>query len=229
MPSITTAAQIMARAKRQLNEPSSSNEGFWSDEDYLNCIEEGQEDFVLKTKCLKTYAEFDTDGTNKEYCLSESSLANFMDISEVWFFWDTNLYDVLRSVGRDELSQKESYLRNLTGNPTFFNYEDRVIEFDTIPDSADTCRIYYFNMPTVFTGATVALKLANTPEIPNRFHMALVYYVCWKFTEADDSVTDKLLYFQQKYAELVSQAMIIEDPAASSYPRIKDSGDMPYV
>ena len=229
MPSITTAAQIMARAKRQLNEPTGTDEGFWSDEDYLNCIEEGQEDFVLKSKCLKTYAYFTTDGTNKEYCLSESALANFMDISEVWFYTGTNNYDVLISVSRDELSQKESYLRNISGIPTFFNYEDRVIEFDTIPADGKTVRIYYFNMPTVFTGADVATKLASTPEIPNRFHQALVYYVCWKFTEADDSVTDKLIYFQQKYAELVGQAMIIEDPPGSSYPHIKDSGDMPYV
>jgi len=144
MASITTAANIRDRAKRQLNEPTGTDEGFWSDTDYLNCINEGQEDFVLKTKVLKTYAEFDTDGTNKEFCLSETALANFMDISEVWFFWDTNLYDVLTSVSRDELAQKESYLRNLTSNPAYFAYEDRVIEFDTIPDDGDTCRIYYF-------------------------------------------------------------------------------------
>ena len=229
MPSITTAAQIMARAKRQLNEPAGTNEGFWSDTDYLNCINEAQEDFVLKTKCLKTYAYFTTDGTNKEYCLSETSLENFMDISEVWFFTDTNLYDPLASVSRDELVQKESYMRNMTGTPTCFCYEDRVIEFDTIPEASKTVRVYYFNMPTVLSGDTTALALAETPEIPNRFHQALIYYVMWKFTEADDSVTDKLLYYQQKYAELVGQAMTIEDPAASSYPRIKDSGAMPYV
>lgn len=223
MASITTAAHIRDRAKRQLNEPTGTDEGFWSDSDYLDCINEGQEDFVLKTKVLKTYAEFDTDGTNKEFCLSESALANFMDISEVWFFWDTNLYDVLTLAGRDELAQKESYLRNMTGNPSFFAYEDRVIEFDTIPDSGDTCRIYYFKMPDVMTLDT------DTPDIPNRFHQALVYYVCWKLTEADDSMVDKLVYYKQQYAELALQSMAIEDPAASSYPRIKDSGDMPYV
>lgn len=225
MPSITTAAQIMARAKRQLNEPSGSDEGFWSDTDYLNCINEGQEDFVLKTKCLKTYAEFDTDGTNKEYCLSETALANFMDISEVWFFYanDTNVYEVLTSVSRDELSQRESFIRNINSYPFFFCYEDRVIEFETIPDSGLTCRIYYYKMPTVMAADS------ETPDIPNRFHQALVYYACWKFTEADDSVTDKLIYFQQKYAELVGQAMVVEDPAASSYPAIKDAGIMPYV
>ena len=213
----------MARAKRQLNEPPGTDEGFWDDEDYLNCLNEGLEDFVLKTKCLKTYAEFSTDGTNKEYSLDETALANFMDISEVWFFWDTNLYDVLISASRDVLSQKESYLRNLTGNPTYFTYEDRVIEFDTIPDSGDSCRIYYFNMPATMTAES------DTPAIPNRFHQALVYYVCWKLTEADDSMVDKLMYYQQKYAELVGQALVVEDPAGSSYPRIKDSGDMPYV
>ena len=223
MPSITTAANIMARAKRQLNEPSGSDEGFWSDQDYLNCINEAQEDFVLRTKVLKTYAYFTTDGTNKEYCLSESALANFMDISEVWYFTDTNLYDVLTSVTRDELSQKESYMNNLAGDPAYFCYEDRTIEFDTIPEADKTVRIYYFNMPTVMSADS------ETPEIPNRFHPALVNYVCWKFTEADDSVTDKLIYWQQKYLELVSEAMAVEDPAASSYPRIKDSGDMPYV
>ena len=229
MPSITTAAQIMARAKRQLNEPTGSDEGFWSDTDYLNCINEGQEDFVLKTKCLKTYAYFTTDGTNKEYCLSETALDNFMDISEVWFFTGTSLYDPVTSVSRDELSQKESYMRNLTGDPTYFCYEDRVIEFDTIPAADKTVRIYYFKMPDVLSGDTTALALAETPDIPNRFHSALIYYVCWKMTEADDSMNDKLIYYQQKYAELVGQAMVIEDPAASSYPRIKDSGAMPYV
>jgi len=229
MPSITTAAQIMARAKRQLNEPAGTNEGFWSDTDYLNCINEAQEDFVLKTKCLKTYAYFTTDGTNKEYCISETALENFMDISEVWYFTDTNLYDPLKSVSRDELVQMESYMRNMAGTPTYFCYEDRMIEFDTIPEASKTVRVYYFNMPTVLSGDTTALALAETPEIPNRFHQALIYYVMWKFTEADDSVTDKLLYYQQKYAELVGQAMTIEDPAASSYPRIKDSGAMPYV
>ena len=222
MTAITTDAHIRARAKRQLNEPPGTDEGFWSDADYLNCINEGQEDFVMKTKCLKTYAEFDTDGTNKEYSLDETALANFMDISEVWFFWDTNLYDVLTSIGRDELAQKESYLRNMTGNPNYFCYEDRVIEFDTIPDSGDTCRIYYYYMPTT-------LSAGETPDIPNRYHQALVYYVCWKLAEADDSMVDKLMYYQQKYAELVMQAIAIEEPAASSYPRIKQVEDMPYV
>ena len=231
MPSITTGAHIMARAKRQLNEPTGTDEGFWSDADYMNCINEAQEDFVLKTKCLKTYATFATDGTNKEYCIDETALANFMDISEVWFFYaaSTTIYRPLIRVSRDELVQKESYLRNISADPAYYCYEDRIIEFDTIPDSGDTCRIYYFKMPAVPAEATTALNLAETPDIPNRFHPALVYYVCWKFTEADDSVSDKLIYFQQKYAELVGQAMVIEDPAASSYPHIKDAGDMPYV
>ncbi len=225
MPSITTGTHIMARAKRQLNEPTGTDEGFWSDADYLNCINEGQEDFVIKTKCLKTYAEFDTDGTNKEYCLGESALANFLDISEVWFFYanDTNVYEVLTSVNRDELAQRESFIRNISSYPFYFCYEDRVIEFESIPDDGQTCRIYYFKMPDVMTA------LGNTPDIPNRFHPALTYYVMWKFTEADDSVTDKLLYYQQKYAELVAQALIVEEPPGSSYPTINDSGAMPYV
>jgi len=229
MAAITTGTHIMARAKRQLNEPTGTDEGFWDDEDYLNCIEEGQEDFVLKTKCLMTYAEFDTDGTNKAFSLDETALANFMDINVVHFYWATNNYDVLTSLNRDKLSAKESFLNNQTGNPTFFCYEDRVIEFDTIPADEDTCRVYYFHMPAAFTGASVALKLANTPSIPNRFHPALVYYVCWKFAESDDSAIDKMLYYQQKYAELVAQAAIIEEPAASSYPTINVIEDMPYV
>ena len=225
MPSITLGSDIMARAKRQLNEPTGTDEGYWSDADFLNCINEAQEDFVIKTKVLKTYAEFDTDGTNKEYSLDETALANFLDISEVWFFYatDTNVYQVLTSVNRDELAQKESFIRSIQSYPNYFCYEDRVIEFESIPDDGQTCRIYYFKMPAVLSA------LSGTPDIPNRFHDALVYYVCWKFTEADDSVTDKLLYFQQKYAELVGQAMIVEDPPGSSYPTINDVGNLPYV
>ena len=213
----------MARAKRQLNEPTGTDEGFWSDTDYLNCINEGQEDFVMRTKCLKSYAEFATDGTNKEYCLSEAALADLLDISEVWYFRDTNLYDVLISVSRDELSQKESFLRNLSGDPSFFCYEDRVIEFDTVPAEDKTVRVYYYEMPDVMSASTA------TPDIPNRYHNALVYYVCWKFTEADDSVTDKLLYWQQKYMDAVMLAQQIEEPPASSYGRIKQVEELPYV
>lgn len=225
MPSITTAANIRDRAKRQLNEPTGTDEGFWSDADYLNCINEAQEDFVIKTKCLKTYAEFDTDGTNKEYSLDETALANFLDISEVWFFYatDTNVYEVLRSVNRDELAQRESFIRNITSYPFYFCYEDRVIEFESIPDADQTCRIYYFRMPTVLTAE------GDTPDIPNRFHNALYYYVMWKFTEADDSVTDKLLYYKNEYMEIVGQAKVVEEPPGSSYPTINDSGAMPYV
>ena len=223
MPSITTVANIRARAKRQLNEPSGTDEGFWSDTDYLNCINEGQDDFVMRTKCLKSYATFTTDGTNKEYCLNETALGDFMDIAEVWFFWDDDNYDVLRRVSRDELSSRESFIRDLTGNPTYYCYEDRVIEFDTIPDEDDTCRIYYYEMPDTMSADT------ETPDIPNRYHNALVYYVCWKFCEADDTMMDKVAYFRQAYQDLVLEAMSIESPAASSYARIKQVEELPYV
>jgi len=109
---------IRDEVKRQVNEPDSG--GRWSDSDYNNVIERAQEDFAIRTRCLKTYAETTLTESQKVVNLDESSLANFIDLAEVWYFIDTNKYRVLIGVSRDMLSAMESEMTDVEGYPNYY-------------------------------------------------------------------------------------------------------------
>ena len=209
---------IRSRAKKQLNEPSGTNEGFWTDAQYNNAITDAEVDFVLQTKCLATYAEMSTDGTNAEFNMDEDSLANFLKIKEVWFFESSTIYRKLRSVGRDELMYIQGEIRGVTTYPEVYCYEDRVIEFDTVPQSGYTIRIYYYKLPTAMTDD------ADVSNVPVKFHQSLVDYVCWKFNEADDLNATSAMYFKNEYYEGIIKARNIIEPEGEAYEYIKDDG-----
>ena len=207
---------IRARAKRQLNEPTGDDEGLWTDDDYLNCINEGQLDMAVRLGALKTYAEFETDGTNAEFDIGESSLANFMGITEVWYFSSTTVYDELDYVSRKELSRLQSEIRSTSGAPSVYCYEDRVIEFDTVPEASKTVRVYYYYVPDTLTGDSSASNIRTL------YHNALVDYVCWKFCESEDENPDKMMYHKSEYIQGVAQARMTENSAGGPYATIRD-------
>ena len=213
---------IEARVKRQLNEPTATNAGFWSDTDYLNCINEAQEDFAIRTLCLKTDASFTTAADTAMYDISESSLTNFIDIAQVLYYESDDVYDVLISISRDKLLRYRG-TDSVTSVPSFYCYEDRTIEFECDTDADKTVKVFYYYLPTALTLST------SVSGIPTKFHQALVSYVCWKLCESDDTKMDKVMYFKQQYMEEIMQALSVLEPPASSYETITDIDEVPYV
>jgi len=209
-----TRATIRTEARRQVAEPTSG--GRWTDANYDSAIERAQEDFVLRTKCLKMYAEFTTTADTPEYDISEDSLANFLDLAEVWYFDSTTRYRKLRPVTRDEMSRLQSESRGTDAAPTFYCYEDRVLEFDTEADADKTIRVYYYYLPAALS------EDASVPDVPVKFHNALVNFTCWKFKEADDLDTEGAMYFKAMYEEDVLKALDILAPAGDAYDHIRD-------
>lgn len=214
---------IRARVKRQLNEPSGTDEGLWDDDDYTNAINEAQDQFVLDTKCLVTYASFTTEDDTSLYDMSESSLSNFMDIKQVRFYTDTDLYRTLRRVSRDELSMLQGEREDVSGDPWYYCYEDRSIEFEKDTNADDTVRVYYYYMPSTMSDED------DTPDIATKFQQALVAHVCWKFCEADDLDVQRAVYFKGLYEEWIRKAKGILQPAGSTYPALKDDTRVTYV
>ena len=205
---------IRDRVRLLLGEPPSG--GRWADAQYNTAINEAQDDVAIRTKCLKTYAQFVTSAATAEYSIAEASLANFIDIAEVWYFTGTDTYDVLTPVSRDELAWYQSNNRGHTGYPEVYCYEDRVIEFDVETEAGKTCRIYYYKLPTALS-ADDGVSL-----IPTKFHQSLVYYTCWKFCESDGLDPNRTGYFKNQYNEEIAKMRSILVPPASSYQGIKD-------
>lgn len=213
---------IEARVKRQLNEPTATNAGFWSDTDYLNCVNEAQEDFAIRTLCLKTDASFTTVVDTSMYDISESSLTNFIDIAQVLYYESTYIYNVLKSISRDKLLWYRG-IDSVVGVPNYYCYEDRTIEFECDTAADLTVKVFYYYLPTALTLTT------SESGIPTKFHQALVSYVCWKLCESDDTKMDKVMYFKQQYMEEIMQALSVLEPPASSYETITDADEVPYV
>lgn len=209
-----TRATIRTEARRQCGEPTSG--GRWTDANYDSAIERAQEDFVLRTKCLKTYAEFTTTADTPEYDIGEDSLANFLDLAEVWYFDSTTNYRKLKPVTRDELSFMQGEVRGTDGIPTAYCYEDRVIEFDAEPEASKTVRVYYYYMPATLSSDS------SVSNVPVKFHNALVNFTCWKFKEADDLDTEGAGYFKMMYEEDILKALDVLEPAGEAYDYIRD-------
>lgn len=207
---------IITRARRKLAEPPTG--GYWSATDYEDTVIDGVRDFSTRVKDLKTCATFTTTADTVLYDVSEDSLDNMLDISELYFFTSTNDYDVLKPVTRDELAARQGGSLSGSGTPTCYCYEDRVIEFDCKQSAGLTVKIYYYKIPTL-TSMTAG---SDTPDTTEKFHEALVYYVCWQFAESDPGQTDKIQYFKGAYLEAAMRFKAILDVPASTYQGIID-------
>ena len=204
---------IRDEARRQCGEPDTG--GRWANARYDSAIERAQEDFVLRTLCLKSYATFTTAADTPEYDISEDSLANFLKVSEVWYFDSSTSYRKLTSVSRDTLTMMQDEFRGRDAAPQAYCIEDRVLEFDTEPEADKTIRVYYYKLPTALAAD------ATVPDIPVKFHNALVNFTCWKFKEADDDL-ESGIYFKALYEEDVLKAKNMLEPEGESYPHLID-------
>lgn len=207
---------IITRAKRKLAEPTA--DGYWDATDYEATVIDGVRDFSTRVKDLKTCATFTTTADTVLYDVSEASLDNMLDIAELLFFTTTNDYYSLKPVTRDELIATQGSSLSGSGTPTCYCYEDRVIEFDTEHTAGLTVKIYYYKIPTL-TSMTAG---SDVPDTSEKFHEALVYYVCWQFAESDPGMTDKIQYFQRAYLEAAMRFKAILDTPASTYQGIID-------
>lgn len=213
-----TRATLRTEAQRQLAEPSSG--GYWSDTDYNNAANRAQENFAIRTKCLKTYAYFTTSAATHEYDMTESSLANLLDLAEVRFYTSTTDYDVLVPCTRDELQHNQANRTGVTGTPIYYCYEDRVIEFDCDTEASKTVRVYYYKLPTDMDEDT------DVSTIPTKFHQTLVDFMCWKFAESDELDVERTAYFKRLYEEGVNNAIMVLRPAGTTYGGIKDDTEL---
>ena len=214
---------IRSACKRQLNEPTGADEGYWDDDDYKDVLNDAQKNFAGRTGCLKTDASFTTEASKAMYDLSEASLANFLDIAQIYYYTDTDLFHVLTSVNRDMLAYLKGGQDGVEGVPYHYCYEDRTITFSCDTEVGKTAKVWYYYQPgDVSSGSDV-------PDVQVKYHPALVDYVCWKFCEADDTKMDKVIYFRDLYIEGVAQAKAMLEPAASSYEHINDVSEIPYV
>ena len=213
---------LLSRARKSLNEPSSG--GHWTDAQYTEAANDAQDDFALRTECLETYATFTTDGTNSEYDISEDSLSTFIRISQLRFYTTSTNYYVLPHVSQNEIALRQSETDGTEGTPTAFNYRDRVIEFDLVPEASKTVRVRYTYRPVTLSDD------ADVSSIPTKYHKALVSYMCWKFAESSDLEVDRTAYFKNEYEQAIAEARKIMYPPAMTYPAIKDDTEnLPYA
>ena len=204
---------IRSEARRQAGEPTSG--GRWANASYDSAIERAQEDFALRTLCLKTYAECTTSADTPEIDIGEGSLANFIKVAEVWYFDSSTVYSKLTNVTRDTLSMMQDEFRGTDAQPTAYCIEDRVMEFDSEPEADKTIRIYYYKKPSTLSADD------SEPDIDANFHNALVNFTCWKFSEAVDDI-EKAVYFRALYEEDIQKALRIREPEGEFYPHIVD-------
>jgi len=211
---------IITRARRKLAEPATN--GFWDSTDYEDTVIDGVRDFSTRVKDLKTCATFTTTADTREYDISEDSLDNMLDIAELLFFTSTNDYYSLKPVTRDKLIAAQNSSLSSSGTPTCYCYEDRVIEFDSTHEADKTVKVYYYKIPTL-TSMTAGTDIPDTAE---KFHEAIVYYVCWQFAESDDGKTEKIQYFRDAYMESAMRFKAILDTPASTYQGIQDEAEI---
>ena len=204
---------IRDRIRVMLAEPPTG--GYWTDAQYDSAINEAQKDVAISTKCLKSYAESTTsDGVN-QYDMGENSLDDMLEISEVQFFINSTIYRTLTCITRDELSFMQGESIGNQGTPSYFCYEDRMIEFDCMTPADYTVRVYYYRLPNEMSTDT------DISDIPVKFHDAIIKFVCWQFAASDSNV-DKASYFRQLYLENLIKIKSILVPPASTYQGIKD-------
>lgn len=207
---------IIARAKRKLAEPS--GDAYWNAADYEDTVIDGVRDFATKCKDLKTCATFTTTADTLLYDISEASLDNMLDIAELYFFTTATTYDSLKPVTRDELAALQGGSLSGSGTPSAYCYEDRVIEFDIKQVAGKTVKVYYYKIPTL----TSMDGGSDVPDTSEKFHNALVYYVCWQFAESDPGMMEKIQYFKNEYLESVMRFKALLDTPASTYQGIID-------
>jgi len=222
---------IRGAVKRRLGEPSASDSGYWEDSDYTAEVNRGAEQFAMETNCLKSYVDIETEDFNDTngnlFDISEDSLDDFKAVTEVHYYIgqdadDSTLgsYTPLKKVSRKEMPYKQSENDNVTGVPSFYCYEDRIIELDVIPNDGDLIRIWYYRVPSADEGEAVSAD-ADIPIIPEKYHEALVYWVCWKFSEGDELRSDRVAYYRDMWRAEIAKAKVTEAGSASGYGRIR--------
>jgi hypothetical protein len=210
---------IRDTVRMMLAEPPTG--GYWTDAQYNSTINYAQKSIAIDTKCLKSYAEFTTSNGVNQYDIGENSLDDMLEISEVQFFINSTIYRTLTCITRDELSYMQGGNIGMQTWPSYFCYEDRMIEFDCMTPADYTVRVYYYRLPDEMTDDT------DISDIPVKFHDAIVHFVCWQFAESDSNV-DKAVYFRQLYYDGVAKIKSILVPPASTYQGIKDDTEIPY-
>ena len=217
---------IKERARKALNEPSSG--GHWSDALYYEAINDGQIDFAIRTECLRTSLELTTDGSNSQYDISESAIEAMSEpalirITQLRYYHTSDHYYILRHISQNELSAMAREMDGVVATPSYFNYQDRVIEFDTVPPAGKTVLVRYSHLPEEL------LLAADVSDVPEKFHGALVMYTCWKFAESADLEIDRTSYFKNEYELAIGKAMKILYPAAlTGYGGINDDTKFPH-
>ena len=219
---------IVVEVRRQVGEPSSG--GYWSGTYYANAFLAAQKDLSLEIpKSFQGLCYFLGDGTNKVFDIGDLSLADFLDIHQVLYYHSgargTGAYDVIVPTDRNGLSAAEGLTDATSGVPTFFCFEDRQIEFDTIPANGKYIYVYYWKAPVAPAGEDAG---SDDLDVADKFHQAYVSNMCWKFCESDESNAHRVMYFKGEYYRDLGLVRKMIEPPGTVYEGIKDDTRLPF-
>lgn len=130
-------------------------------------INEGQEEFVRKTKCLKSRADTPSVDGAPEYQLP----TDFLDMHEVHYGDGANEKEIFyadRQTLRDNFSV--TWWR-LEGTPQWYHVRDDLITLVPMPGTNGIqIRVWYFQRPDLLVNDS------DKPMIPDEYQRALIYY-----------------------------------------------------
>lgn len=180
---------------------------------FLSWLNEGVEQFLLKTKIFKQYASLGVTADVSVYTIDSSILA-FEDAYLTPTGGTARMLDVIDTY---DIRRMTIATTNTDSDPRYIAYEGQQIWLYPAPRStSDTLSIIYVPQPASALAAT-----ADTPAttayggIPVQYHHVLESYVKWKAAEyTNDKASQGGSKFMQEFDQGCIQARVAEQRRA---------------
>lgn len=206
-----TLAQLLTRTARTLGDTAGDH---WDPSELADYLNDGLLDFASKTRCNQVWTQFQTNpatGSPAEYVP-----ANSLVMDELCFL-QTSLQP-LEHKTIEEACELDLLWYSNQGTPAYYLCGDYARTPDprqqvvfAFPVPAAPLTDLYGKITTVPTAMAYTQGGANgdTPDLPDAYHVALVYYACWQAYDSDNEETRDERYaakFQGKYLAAVAEA-----------------------
>lgn len=179
--------------------------------DILRWLNQGGIDLVRKTGCVQDHKQTDSVANDGSYTLPP----DFISVRRVTYA------DIVLQPTTLDVADQDWTTRDLApqpgGTPQFFHIWNNVIYLYPVPSTAQTgaLDVFYIRTPTILVGDL------DVPEIPAKFHEALVRFAVARAKELNDEY-DLAKYIMQDYENMV---MDIKDevnrPMSRSYNAVR--------